>query len=52
MLLARHRLPIGVRHLLPRVLILVTVETQQLLVAPLRGIVVVVVVLVMDGEFA
>ena len=37
---------------MPRVLIVVTVEAQQLPVAPIGGIVVVVVVPVVDREFA
>ena len=36
--------------LIPLVLIVVAVETEQLPVAPVRWIIVVVVVLVMDGE--
>ena len=38
--------------LIPLVLIVVAVETEQLPVAPVRWIIVVVVVLVMDGELA
>ena len=41
---------IRVSNLIPRVLIVVTVETQQLPVAPVGWIVVVVMVLVMDRE--
>ena len=39
-----------VRHLIPLVLIVVTVETEQFPVAPITRIIVVIVVLVMDGE--
>jgi hypothetical protein len=49
---ARHQLSRRVSHLLARVLIVVTVETQQLPVAAVGGIVVVVVVLMMDRELA
>ena len=49
-LLARRRLTIRIRHLMSRVLIVVTVETQQLPIAPVGGIVVVIVVFVMDRE--
>ena len=45
-LFARRQRPICVSHLMPLVLIVVTVETQQLPVAPVGRIVVVVVVLV------
>src|ERR671917_1642914 len=41
-LLARRRLTIRIRHLMSRVLIVVTVETQQLPIAPVGGIVVVI----------
>src|SRR5262249_39216513 len=51
-LLTRRGRTICVSNLLPGVLIVVAIETQQLPVAPVRGIVVVVVVLVMDCEFA
>lgn len=51
-LLARRRLTIRIRHLMSRVLIVVTVETQQLPIAPVGGIVVVIVILVMDRELA
>jgi hypothetical protein len=47
---ARHHLRRCVSDLLPRVLIIVTVETQQLPVATIGGIVVVVVVFMMDRE--
>src|SRR5262245_49093539 len=46
------RISIRVSHLLPRVLIVVTVETQQLPVAAVGWIVVVVVVFMMDCELA
>ena len=49
---ARRRLTRWVSHLISLVLIVVTVETQQLPVAPVGRIVVVVVVLVMDRELA
>jgi hypothetical protein len=49
---ARRRLTRRVGHLVPLVCIVVTVETQQLPVAPVGRIVVVVVVLVMDRELA
>src|SRR5262249_13922757 len=49
-ILARPCLPIRISNLVPRVLIVVTVETQQLPVAPVGWIVVVVVVLVMDRQ--
>ena len=49
---ARRRLTRRVSHLIPLVLIVVTVETEQLPVAPVGRIVVVVVVLVMDRELA
>ena len=52
MLPSRRRRVIRVSHLLSRVLIVVTVETEQLPVAPVGWIVVVVVVLMMDREFA
>ena len=47
---ARRRLTRRVSHLIPLVLIIVTVETEQLPVAPVGRIVVVVVVLVMDRK--
>jgi hypothetical protein len=47
-ILARPRLSIRVSHLMPRVLIVVTVETHQLPVAPVGWIVIVVMVLVTD----
>ena len=50
LLLARRYRTIRVSNLVPCVLIVVTVETQQLPVAPIGGIVVMVVVLVMDRE--
>jgi len=40
----------GVSHQIPLMLIVMTVETQQLPVAAVRGIVVMVVVLVVDCE--
>ena len=40
------------QHLIPRVLVFVTVETQQLPVAPIGWIVVVVMVPVMDRKLA
>ena len=49
---ARRRLTRWVSHLISLVLIVVTVETQQLPVASVGRIVVVVVVLVMDRELA
>ena len=49
---ARRRLAIPFRHLIPGVLIFVTVDTQQLPVIAVRRIVVVVVILVMDREFS
>jgi hypothetical protein len=49
---ARRRLTRRVSHLIPLVLIVVAVETEQLPVAPVGRIVVVVVVLVMDRELA
>ena len=49
---ARRRLTRRVSHLIPLVLIVVAVETEQLPVAPIGRIVVVVVVLVMDRELA
>jgi len=39
-------------HLIPLVLIVVTVKAEQLPVASIGGIVIVIVVLVMDGELA
>ena len=39
-----------IRHLIPLVLIVVTVETEQLPVAPIGRVVVVVVILVVDRE--
>src|SRR5512146_246598 len=47
---ARRRLTRCVSHLIPLVLIVVTVETQQLPVAAVEGIVVMIMVLVMDRE--
>ena len=52
LLSARRRLTRRVSHLIPLVLIVVAVETQQLPVVPVGRIVVVVVVLVMDRELA
>jgi TRAP-type uncharacterized transport system fused permease subunit len=49
---ARRRLTRRVSHLIPLVLIVVAVETEQLPVAPVGWIVVMVVVLVMDRELA
>ena len=49
---ARRRLIRRVSHLIPLVLIVVTVETEQLPVTPVGRIIVVVVVLVMDRELA
>ncbi len=49
---AKRRLTRRVSHLIPLVLIVVTVETEQLPVASVGWIVVVVVVLVMDRELA
>ena len=49
-LLTRPCLSIRISNLMPCVLIVVTVETQQLPVAPVGGIVVVVVILVMDCQ--
>src|SRR6267143_1591931 len=49
---ARRRLTRCVSHLIPLVLIVVAVETEQLPVAPVGRIVVVVVVLVLDRELA
>ena len=46
------RISIRLSHLLPRVLIVVTVKTQQLPVAAVGWIVVVVMVFMMDCEFA
>lgn len=40
------------RNLIPRMLIVVTVDTQQLPVAAVRRIVIVVVILMMDREFS
>src|SRR5262245_42284534 len=51
-LLSRRRLPICVRNLLPCVLIVMAIQTEQLPVAPIGGIIVVVVVFMMDREFA
>ena len=42
----------GASYLIPRVLVFVTVETQQLPVAPIGWIVVVVMVPVMDRKLA
>jgi len=52
LLSARRRLTRRLRHLIPLVLIVVTVEAQQLPVASVWRIVVMVVVLVMDRELA
>jgi hypothetical protein len=49
---AHWRLNRRVRYLIPLMLIVVTIEAEQLPVAPVWGIVVVVVVLVMDCELA
>ena len=46
------RLGIGVGYVLPSMLILVTVETQQLPIASVWRVIVVVVILVMHGELA
>ena len=52
MLAGRRRLiTVLIRHEMPRVLIIVTVDTQQLPVAAVGRVVVVVVILVMDREF-
>ena len=48
----RRRLTRRGRHLIPLMLIVMTIETQQLPVAPVGWIVIVVVVFVMDGELA
>ena len=45
-------LAICVGYFVPRMLILMTVETQQLPVASVRWVVVVIVILVMNGELA
>jgi hypothetical protein len=42
----------GISHLLPRVLVVVAVEAEQLPIAAIGGIIVVVVVLVMDRDLA
>jgi TRAP-type uncharacterized transport system fused permease subunit len=42
----------GIRHLIPLVLIVMTVQTEQFPVAPVWRVVVVVMVLVMDRELA
>jgi len=47
---ARRRLSRVARHLIPLVFIVVTIETEQLPVASVRGIVVMVVIFVMDCE--
>jgi len=47
---ARRRFVRPISHQMPRVLIVVTVKTQQLPVAAVRRIVFVVVILVVDGE--
>jgi hypothetical protein len=47
----RRRLRRRVRDLLPRVLVVVTVEAQQFPVAPVGGIMVVIVVFMMDRQF-
>jgi len=52
LLVARGRTAIPFRHLIPGVLVFVTVDTQQLPVAAVRRIVVVIVILVMDREFS
>ena len=52
LLSARRRLTRRASHLIPLVLIVVAVETEQLPVAPVGRIVVMVVVLVMDRELA
>ncbi len=52
LLAGRRRPAIPFRHLIPGVLVFVTVDTQQLPVAAVRRIVVVVVVLVMDRELS
>ena len=49
---ARRRLTRRGRHLISLMLIVMTIETQQLPVAPVGWIVIVVVVLVMNGELA
>ena len=48
----RRRFVIPFRNLIPRMLIVVTVDTQQLPVAAVRRIVIVVVILMMDREFS
>ncbi len=52
LLSARCRLIRGCSHVIPLMLIVVTIETEQLPVAPVWRIIVVVVVLVMDRELA
>jgi len=52
LLAASRRSAIPFRHLIPGVLVFVTVDTQQLPVAAVRRIVVVVVILVMDRELS
>ncbi len=52
MLPARSHLTVGCGILIPRVFIFVTVEAQQFPVTSVGRVVVVVVVLVMDREFA
>ena len=52
LLSARCRLIRRGSHLIPLMLIVVTIETEQLPVAPVGWIIIVVVVLVMDRELA
>jgi len=48
----RRRFVIPFRNLIPRMLIVVTVDTQQFPVAAVRRIVIVVMILMMDREFS
>lgn len=50
LLSARRRATRCARHLIPLVLIVVAIETEQFPIAPIRRIVVVIMILVMDGE--
>jgi hypothetical protein len=52
LLVVRRCLAIGFGHLMSRVFILVTVDTQQLPVAAVRWIVIVVVILMMNRELS
>jgi hypothetical protein len=52
LLATRRHLAIPFRYLVPRVLIVVTVEAQQLPVAAVGRIIIVVVIFVMDCEFS